>query len=178
MTDDRSVLLARVAELQAERDALREQKRALGPLSDRIEKLSIRCDDLRASLAENVTARDRAEDRADEAEARVRVQAGQIAALQEALRQIVKTPYRDWHLNARIAREALALAEGCAAPADECDCAPQEWQVVHVPTGSVVTTYDSEQDAEAAVAWHEKTYGGSNLEVRQPARAPADEEAK
>jgi len=61
---------------------------------------------------------------------RVRVQEEQIAALQEALREIAETPVPSsgWSVVAvhagmvAVAREALALAEGCAAPADEEKC--------------------------------------------------------
>ena len=55
----------------------------------------------------------------DDLRAHVRVQAEQIAALQEALKEIESFPISGYHAGAaqRIAREALALAEGCAAPA-------------------------------------------------------------
>jgi len=62
---------------------------------------------------------------------RSRVQAEQIAALQEALKEIAAHPVVsdpgddegcDWRCTAELtarAKDALALAEGCAAPADE-----------------------------------------------------------
>jgi hypothetical protein len=71
-------------------------------------------------------------DRIEAAEARVRVQAEQIAALQDALRQVLdcRGSYNgtvsmyggDPAICTKceaVARIALALAEGCAAPADE-----------------------------------------------------------
>lgn len=67
------------------------------------------------------------------------------------------------------AGNSLKHTEVCAwRCGGECDCADAEWQVVHTPTGNVVTVYDSKQEAEAAVAWHAETYGAiGNLEVRR-----------
>ena len=118
-------LQARVAELEAERDAAIS---AVGEPCAECGHIDWRCDP--NPLLE----------RAEAAEARVRVQAEQIAALQEALKRIASgeaqrkvigesaifidgratTAQLTRAVSAcEIAREALALAEGCATPADE-----------------------------------------------------------
>jgi hypothetical protein len=100
VTDDRSVLLARVAERVAELEAERDLYRAAF-------QTEVRVCSARTTLL-------------DEAKARVRVQAEQITALQEALRVARLAIDRAVWPRVRAKVDAtLALAEGCAAPADE-----------------------------------------------------------
>jgi len=97
-------LQARVAELEAERDAAIS---AVGEPCAECGHIDWRCDP--NPLLE----------RAEAAEARVRVQAEQIAALQEEANEFVATIRASVDACSLRLRAALALAEGRAAPADE-----------------------------------------------------------
>ena len=116
-------LRVRVVELEAERDAL----------AKRVDEVAWthHADDYVAHRFNQEW------DRAEAAEARVRVQAEQIAALQEALRQVLdcRGSYNgtvsmyggDPAICTKceaVARDALALDEGCAAPAPRVPAEP------------------------------------------------------
>jgi hypothetical protein len=139
VSDDLSVLLARVAELEFERDEAKD----LDAMDDAVHVASPW--EPRKSLCgqwnrRNLAPLDRTGldegsgcwscmDAAKWIHDRSRVQAEQIAALQEALRRVARRgpdqPSWSRALYAQcqvIAREALALAEGCAAPAPCPEC--------------------------------------------------------
>ena len=84
----------------------------LDDLLARVAELEAEADELQALYGGSYQAR-------REAEARVRVQAEQIAALQEEANEFVAMMRASVDACSLRLRAALALAEGCAAPADE-----------------------------------------------------------